>query len=226
MGSAFQIIDIVLLALVAGFIFLRLRSVLGRRTGHEAPPEEKSGNRFPRAVEMADFEEGAVQAPMSKAHIDHASKLDRASREALDQIQHIEPGFDLGQFADGASNAYGMILESFWKGRLDEVAEFLSPGVYKQFDGAIQSRVEQGYELDNKLLDVTNMLIASIELHDRHVAITIDFHSSIVSAIRDSAGEIVEGDAVEPNSVIDIWTFSRELGSRDPNWLLSATRAG
>ena len=225
MGSAFQILDIILLAMVAAFIFLRLRSVLGRRTGHEAPPEEKSGRRFEEG-DHAGFDDDAPQIPMSKAHTDHTAKLDRASREVLDQIQHIEPGFDLGQFVDGASNAYAMILKAFWAGRLDEVAEFLSPGVYKQFDSAIQARLEQGFELDNELLDVTNIIIASIEMHDRSVAIAIDFHSRIISVIRDASGDIVEGDVAEPNAVIDIWTFSRELGSRDPNWLLSATKTG
>ncbi len=119
-----------------------------------------------------------------------------------------------------------MVLEAFWAGRKEDIREFLSDQVYNQFSGAIDERENEGLKVENRLLDTDEISVDRAQLAGRTAEITIKFISDIIAVTRNREGSLVEGDLSDSIQVTDIWTFSRELGSRDPNWLLVATRAG
>ena len=227
MNGSFQFLDIILYAMIAAFIFLRLRKVLGRRTGHEGPEtsahDPKSERQRVRALaddrsptdEDAELTELALQR-----------SLPAVVRKELAKIARAEPSFRLDEFLQGAKQAYRMILEAFWAGQKEKFRDFLSDQVYDQFSGVIDGRENEGLKVENRLLNTDEISVDSARLVDRTGEITIKFISDIIAVTRNQEGTLVEGDLTDSIQVTDIWTFSRELGSRDPNWLLVATRAG
>jgi predicted lipid-binding transport protein (Tim44 family) len=222
---------IIILAMVAAFILLRLRSVLGRRTGHEAPPpRDITPKRRDAEAETGDERDSYGHKAASLTHFEAPDetldKLSPPSRDAAEKIISIEGDFHPGSFIDGAEQAYGMILEAFWAGKLEEVRSYLSDQVYSQFESALKAREADGLVVENRLIEVTDKKIDLIEILDRHARIVVRFVSEIVSLTKDSDGKLVEGDMSDTVKVTDIWTFSREVGSRDRNWALTATRAG
>ena len=230
MGDTIQILDIILLAMIAGFIALRLRSVLGNKTGHEENPEETGKRKLKEGAHLRLVEEGDLEK--SEASFvpgpDPVSLegLTKVSKNHLNTILTLEPEFSIEQFMDGATKAHPMILEAFWLGHMNDVGGFLSEDVYNQFSGAVTAREQEGLVLENRLIETDEKTVDSILVDNRIAKITVRFVSSIVSITRNEDGEVVDGDVSDAIDVVDVWTFQRELGSRDPNWLLVATSAG
>jgi predicted lipid-binding transport protein (Tim44 family) len=210
-------VEIVLLAMVALFVGLRLYAVLGRRTGHEQQPvtrpETVPGMEAPAPV--SDMAADRTE-PSGFAYEDKAASGIRA-------IISADPSFDVARFLEGAQAAYRMILESYWKGDRDELAHLVGDEVRASFDEAITARTEAGHRLENRLIAIERALIEDAELRGRTASITVRFDADIAAVTRNEAGEVVAGSLTDAVATHDVWTFRRTLGSDDPNWLLVET---
>ena len=207
-----MITEIVILAMIAAFLGLRLYSVLGRRSEHE---EEVVPHRFERADTPAQAENAPRPArqPVVLRGGDNAAP---ASEAGVRAIAAASPGFDLLGFLEGAKGAYAMILEAFWKGDKDTLRELTDGDVYESFAQAIDAREEAGETLDNRL----------IRIEDATARIAVLFVADIAAVTRSAEGNVVAGsldDAIESR---DVWTFRRNVDAADPNWVLDETDEG
>lgn len=220
MGDGLQIVEILLLAMAAAFIALRLRSVLGKRPDGDAPgePKVKAGPTAPGAATPA-------AAPLSAAEGAGVPVPPKAVSELRLMFGPLyNPG--LVKFLDGAKRAYGMILTAFWKGEMAEAAPFVDGDVLKDFEAAIKERAARGEKVENRLVEVTEVKVTGARIRNHIGEITIRFASDIVAIVRDKSGRLIEGDLSDTVRVHDVWTFARNLKAKDPNWTLVATRAG
>ncbi|MFC3053632.1 Tim44/TimA family putative adaptor protein [Kordiimonas pumila] len=212
-------IDIIIIAMIAGFIILRLRSELGKKTGNEPLPP--AAGRGP----VIDGYSEKVDAP----HTEHAV-LDMESNQELrdfyKDIRKYDSHFDPVAFKEGATNAYGMILEAFWAGDKDTLKGLLDDSVYEQFSNAIDERAKNELTLENRLLDISNAKIASGHMAGNIAELTLQFTAEIVAVTRDRDGKVVDGDVSDASELNDMWTFARNIRSDDPAWMLVATRTG
>ena len=217
--------DIILLAMVAIFIGLRLRSELGKKTGNEPLPPAA-----PRPVPSDARRIGGSATSTGNADPEVVTVVelegDPALRSAYQKIRRADPSFDLTTFMAGAQSAYGMILEAFWSGDRDTLKGFLDESVLNQFSAAIDAREKNGLHMENKLIDVNKAEVIAAQLVDRTAEITVHFTAEIVAVTKDGEGRLVEGSLSEAVEVNDRWTFARDTKSREPNWTLVATRAG
>ena len=210
---------IVILALVAGFLALRLYAVLGKRTGHEqqpaaVQPEERAGAVLqPRA---------ASANPVPVAALGE-SLIASEAESGVRAIIAADRQFDVGQFLAGAQGAYGMILEAFWSGKRDELRWLCDSDVAESFEHAIDEREAQGHVLGNKLIRIENAQIVEADLRNGQAHITVRFDADIAAVTRDKDGTVVGGTMTDAVTTHDLWTFSRAIGTADPNWKLSAT---
>ena len=210
---------IVILALVALFIGLRLYSVLGERTGHEQQPILKPADPDAR-VEPRMTQPSAPQ-PISADSGDMAF-LPTAG-PGVRALLAADPTFDVARFLEGAKGAYRMVLESFWKGELDAVRGHVDDHVFETFSSAVEQRKKDGLVLDNRLVAVDQAVIAEASV-DRAVAIvTVRFEADIAAVTRNSEGQVVAGSMSDAVQTRDLWSFRRDISSRDPNWLLIET---
>lgn len=227
MNDSVAIIDIVVWAMIAGLIFLRLRSVLGRRTGGERPRQTGRFGRRPGAAgdkNAADADSAAE--PDGEDGIGDFQGLAPQVRQGLEAIWRRDKSFDLERFLDGAKNAYEVILEGFWAGSQEDMRPYINDDIHAQFSSAIEAREKEGLTVENKLVEITGLSVDDARLEGNIAEITLRFVSDIISITRDSDGELVEGNLSDAVKVTDIWTFSRGTRSKDPNWTLIATRAG
>ena len=141
----------------------------------------------------------------------------------LRQIVQAEPGFDVGQFVDGAQSAYRMILEAYWKGDEDALDWLVEADVKQAFADAIAARTESGHVLDNRLVSIERAVIADASLDGKLARITVRFDADIAAVTRDSEGNVVAGSMSDAVETHDVWTFARTLRSSDPNWKLADT---
>jgi predicted lipid-binding transport protein (Tim44 family) len=210
---------IVILALVALFIGLRLYSVLGERTGHEQQPILKPADPDGR-VEPRVSQPSAPQ-PISAEGGDMAF-LPTAG-PGVRAILAADPAFDVARFLEGAKGAYRLILESFWKGEMDAIRSHVDNHIFETFAGAVEQRKKDGLTLDNRLVTIDQAVIAEASL-DRSVAIvTVRFEADIAAVTRNSEGQVVAGSLSDAVQTRDLWSFRRDTSSRDPNWLLIET---
>lgn len=219
MSSA--VIQLLVLAGVALFLILRLRSVLGTREGFEKPPVPMPG-KGARNEGRPDFE--VIEGGIDRDITDHVEDGSEAAK-ALGAMKLAEPGFNVTEFLGGARAAYEMILMGFENGDLDEIRSFLSPDVAESFDAAITQRREAGLSVEASFVGVRELSLqnASFDRDTGEGELTVRFVGELTSAVRDSAGEIIEGNPNEIKRQRDIWTFGRAMGSNDPNWQLVAT---
>ena len=231
----FDIYTIIFLAL-AVFIFLRLRSVLGQRTGRERPPYDPYSARDARTA----TNEKVVALPGRKtdAAVRSAETAEPADRwrgiaehgsavaKGLDAIAAADPNFDAQHFIAGARAAYEMIVNAFAAGDRRALKGLLSREVYDGFEAAIREREAKGETVESKFVSLDNAEITGAELRGNTAQITVRFVSQLISVTRDRAGNVVEGSPDKITEVTDVWTFARDLTSRDPNWKLVATEAG
>ncbi len=240
-------LDIIFLAMVAGFIFFRLRGVLGRRTGNERPPEQSDdrnaegsgddnvvslpdrGNYQPDTAEATDTAEAAEQdgGPDefdSKAEEEAALWAEDSPVGAgLTNIKLADHNFDPGGFAEGAKGAYEMIVDAFAAGNRDALRPLLSDQVFDNFVGAMDEREDQGHSLETKIVAISAAEIVEAELKGKVAEVTVKFVSEMVSVSRDEDGEMLPDQPVGTREVTDIWTFARDTRNRDPNWQLIET---
>ena len=212
---------IVILALVAVFVGLRLYSVLGERTGHEQPilkpadPEQADARVEPTVVARPTMTGMPVDSD-DLAYLPTAGPGIRALL-AADQT------FDVARFLEGSKAAYRMILEAFWKGDLEAMRPFVDAHVFKTFADAVEQRTTDGLVLDNRLVAIEQAVIASSELAGSVALVTVRFEADIAAVTRNAAGDVVAGSLSDAVQTRDRWTFRRDVAQRDPNWLLVET---
>lgn len=211
-------VEIVLLAMVALFVGLRLYSVLGRRTGHEQQPV------VTRPEPVAATE---PTAPLADAAPDRADSgglvYQDGAASGIRAIIAADPQFDVARFLEGAQAAYRMILEAFWKGDREELAYLVGDDVRASFEAAIAEREAAGHRLDNRLVQIERAVIERASLDGRVASVTVRFDADIAAVTRDEAGEVIAGSMSDAVETHDLWTFGRTLGSDDPNWMLVET---
>ena len=225
MGDGFPI-DIILFAMIAAFLVFRLRSVLGRRDGHEGKHRDPFGARRGKTAP----DDKVVQLPdRSGGENDEEPAPDAAPASplaaGLAQIGDADSRFDLDEFASGARIAFEMILGAFAEGNAEALKPLLTPEVFGKFSRAIRDRDESGETLQQTLVGVKAVEPVEAVMEDRIAHITLKFVSEQINVTCDAAGDVVDGD---PNAVIevtDFWTFARDTGSGNPNWMLVGTRS-
>ncbi|MDY7098375.1 MAG: Tim44/TimA family putative adaptor protein [Pseudomonadota bacterium] len=221
-----MITEIVILAMIAVFLGLRLYSVLGQRAEHE---EESIPQRFEGHEKQSAAAPGQTQAGQAVPTPARALKIEGvmpAVERGIREIASADSNFDLPAFLEGAKGAYGMVLEAFWNGDRDTLRELCDDDVYQGFAGAIDAREAAGEKLDNKLIRVEETRIHSASLDGKTARISVLFVADIAAVTRDKDGNVIAGsldDAIESR---DVWTFSRNTASRDPNWVLDETDEG
>ena len=216
-------LEIVLLAMVAAFLGLRLYSVLGRRAEHE---EEPVPQRFESDDKLAGVRPASVAVPAAPPRPVELDGVMPAVERALREIAVADPKFNLGQFLDGARGAYRMILEAYWSADRETLRELCDDDVYAGFTAAIDAREAAGETLANTLIRIEEVRIHSASLDGKMARIALLFVADIASVTRDRDGTVIAGsldDAIESR---DVWTFSRNVAARDPNWLLDETDEG
>jgi predicted lipid-binding transport protein (Tim44 family) len=209
------VLSIVIFAMVAAFLAMRLYAVLGKRTGHEQPLGRQANEFVPTLARGNDD----VQ-DVTPAAVDHT--LPEPSAEAgLRAISMADRNFNAGEFIDGAKSAYRMILEAFWAGREEDYAPFVSDEVKSAFASAIAERTTQGHVLDNRLVTIERAIISEATLENGEASITVTFDADIAAVTRNSEGGVVAGSLTDAVVTHDSWTFSRAVKSSDPNWILT-----
>jgi predicted lipid-binding transport protein (Tim44 family) len=242
LGSAMgdNYLDILLFAAVAAFLVFRLRNVLGKRVGHERPEHAKR-DRFDRNNDPArdqpanDSGDKIIPLPDLNARPDlpRDDEVPTAAEQpsqgglaaGLQQIRRADPGFTPEGFVEGARAAFEMVVQAFAAGDLKMLKPLLSEAVFDQFRQAIKAREAAGQKLETTLVGIDKAEIVEAELRDRTAIVTVSFRTEQVNVIRDAGGEAVDGDPTRVDKVTDIWTFSRNTRSHDPNWTLIATRS-
>jgi len=230
----FDIYTIIFLAL-AVFIFLRLRSVLGQRTGSERPPYDRAA---PNVVQRSQDNNvvpmpGAVidQAPLAPT-ADVAPPADRWKgiaepgtplAQGLDAIVAQDSSFDPKHFISGAKSAYEMIVLAFANGDRRSLKDLLSSEVFDSFDAVIKDREKNEQKTETRFVSIDKAELVGAEVRDRAAQLTVRFVSQMISVTRDKMGDIVDGNPDKVADITDIWTFARDTGSRDPNWRLVGT---
>lgn len=222
MGSGFQFIDIIILAMIAGFVALRLRSVLGRRTGDESTHRPES---VPRSRGGQASETRAEAAESVPSDVVVRLEADPAIRKALREMRRHEADFDVETFIEGARAIYPMILEAFWQGDRETLEKFLSEDVAGRFIAAIDAREAANHEIEARVVELSEPAIHDAGVDGRTATITVAYTAELVSVTRDAEGHVIDGNETDTVEVRDIWTFERRLGSDDPNWVLVATRS-
>jgi predicted lipid-binding transport protein (Tim44 family) len=235
MQGGFDLMTVVFLGL-AVFLAWKLRSVLGTKTGEEKPPVDPFRRRdagpIPPAAPGRDDNvirlPGAMNDDARPAGPRWAGIAEEGSPLAagFDAIALQEPGFDPRAFLDGAKGAYEMIVTDFALGNRKSLKGLLSKEVFEGFEAAIAEREQRGEKAQTTFVSIDKAEILSAEVKGRVAHLTVRFASKLITCVRDAAGAVIDGNPDVVTDVTDVWTFSRQLGSRDPNWLLVATEAG
>jgi len=209
------LLPILLIASIAGIFLFRLYSVLGRRTGHERPPQE-GYQLTPRQAE-----DGAKLIP--KPVLMAPDRPTDPVASGLFDISLTDRGFDKDQFLKGAQAAYEMILTAFAAGDRETLKPLLSDDVFAAFDTVIKGREANQQKASLTLVGFSDVKIITAALKASIAEITLSFGARLISAVSDADGKVVEGDATAVQNVTDVWTFTRDVRARDPNWMLVAT---
>jgi predicted lipid-binding transport protein (Tim44 family) len=229
----------IIFLVIAVIIFLRLRSVLGRRTGSERPPFDPFSRRTraepgPDNGKVLDLPRRPTPSPEPAAtpvdtrageRIKVVAQPGSSLHDALTAVTAIDPSFDPDAFISGAKSAYEMVVTAFAEGDRKTLKQLLSREVYDGFVGAISERESRGETIEFKFVGIDRAEITAAGVKGTTEQITVRFLSKLISATRDKSGAVVDGDPVRVGDVTDIWTFARESTSRDPNWKLVATES-
>ena len=239
LAYVFDIYTIIFLAL-AVFIFLRLRSVLGQRTGRERPPYDpyaaRDAVRSPaadkvvtlptRPAEPAPRVVEAAPPPPPAERWKGIAETGSSVAAGLDAVVAADPSFDAQHFITGARAAYEMIVTAFAGGDRRQLRNLLSREVLDRFDAEITARESRGETTETRFVSIDSSTITAAEQRNRAAQITVRFMSKLVSATHDRTGAVIDGSAEKVTEVTDVWTFARDVSSRDPNWKVVATEAG
>ena len=213
------IISLLVLAGIAVFLILRLKSVLGTRDGFEAPPAQRP---IESNAKHRDFE--VIEGGPDHDIIDHVAEGSSAAL-ALAQMKRVDPSFSVSQFLQGARGAYEMILMGFERGDLASIKSFLSEDVYEAFASVVEQREKEGLQIEASFAGVRELALVDAQFDEDTTAgeVTVKFVGELTSIVRNKAGEIIEGEEDKVKRQKDIWTFERIMNSNDPNWQLVAT---
>ena len=195
MNYSFEYIDIILLAMIAGFIFLRLRGILGKKTGFEEDIDSSFAHEAPPTKPRADL---------------NANTFDENAKK---------------EFVKGAKIAYETIITNFAKGKLKDVKSLLDNNVYQQFEEAIKNRDAKSYSSETTFIGINSAEVKNHQQNKNMLEVTIEFVSEIISCVKDKDNKIVSGDPEKVKKVLDTWRFSKDSRSSNPNWLLIDTQA-
>lgn len=217
---SYKLVEFIILFAIAAFVLYRLRSVIGTRTGYEPPSgagvgqSGGAGASGPQVVEEEDEIEAAA-----------LRTLDQETKDALGEIRRVEPDFALEEFLRGARSAYEMVLMAYEEGDRQTLQDLLTPDVYQAFEKVIASREEEGLSVEARFIGVRDLRVEAIRFDEdtAEADLTLRFVGEMITAVRDADNRVVEGDPNEIRRQTDVWTFSRVMGSPNPNWLLSAT---
>ena len=203
-------IDILIFAVIAVLLVLRLRSVLGQKTGYEDSARAKeSAERF-----------GQQQIPIRSD-----SKAVANDGHGMDVLRRADPSFSETQFLDGAKAAFGMILSAYAEGDLAQLKRLLSYDLLQSFTQSIHQRVSDREALAIKIEDISHVSILNVQVSENIASITVDFHSVQTRTITDEGGNVIEDEGTGKLDLVDIWTFERDLTLADPNWKLAETES-
>ncbi len=217
-GGMVSTFYIVLFAMVAAFLALRLYSVLGKRTGHEQQPLPKAAEERPPVQPMPR----TIDVPAEPREPQNGA-VDPAARSGVAAVINADSNFDVAQFIDGAKSAYEMILKAFWSGDEETLKWLVEDDVREGFSAAIAERKEAGHTLDNRLISIETAKIVDASVEGRNARIAVRFDADIAAVTRDADGNVVAGSMSDAVETHDIWTFARTLRSDDPNWKLAET---
>jgi predicted lipid-binding transport protein (Tim44 family) len=217
----------VILAVIALFVAFKLRSVLGTRADDNRPPGMIAPlRRAPGPVAAAPADAAAIAAPPAAAPADRwKGSADPEAWSGLDAVAQADPSFAAPAFLAGARSAYEMIVHAFAAGDSATLRGLLSPEAFGNFDNAVQARAAAGQTMTTTVIAIDEAKIVGAQFAGAMEQIVVRFVAKLNSATRDKAGEVVEGSATEVADHIDLWTFVRDVRSRDPNWQLQATQA-
>lgn len=245
MDEGVNLLNIILMVIAVG-VFLKLRSVLGRRTGNERPPydpysgAESSGDndkvvslpqrKTARPADQ-DFDDNSDVDPYPKRFPyvvedtpdKRVEKAPASLKQVMTEIAIADREFDVDGFLSGARMAYEMIVTAFADGDRKQLQPLLSPDVYTSFEGAISEREAQGHKIEQSFIGINKAELIDAKLTGNMARLTIKFISELTSSTRTEDGVVVQGDPVTVRSVTDYWTFERDIKSNDPNWRLVAT---
>ncbi|HLJ64267.1 MAG TPA: Tim44/TimA family putative adaptor protein [Stellaceae bacterium] len=217
MGDVNQVFYIILFAAIAGFLVLRLRAVLGRRTGNERPP--------PSVVQPSSTAPAAKVVILPTQANPGAPSPAAAAPSALERLRAADPAFDLNTFLTGARAAFEMIINAFAAGDTEALRPLLSEEVFRHFAEAIAARLKARETLETSLLSVKSVELVEARMRGAVMLADVKFVSDQVHVLKGPEGQSLEGDPNQINEKTDLWTFSRGVRARDPNWTLVATHA-
>ena len=228
----FDIYTIIFLAL-AVFIFLRLRSVLGQRTGRERPPYDPYSARPSPSDKVVVLPGRAPDTVQKQAEPVEPSERWKGVAEpgsaiaaGLDAIAREDKSFDAKPFLVGSRAAYEMIVTAYAAGDRRQLKSLLGREVYDGFEASIREREQRGETVETRFVSIDGADIIGAEMRGRTAQVTVRFVSQLVSVTRDRSGAVIDGNPDKVTDVTDVWTFARDITSRDPNWKLVATEAG
>ncbi|QXF13622.1 Tim44 domain-containing protein [Sphingopyxis terrae subsp. terrae] len=212
--------SIILLAMIAAFLGMRLYSVLGKRTGHEQEPVMPRRDDRAASAPVRLDEADAAGSSRDQAPVNSGLVYEPSAEAGLRQLLASDRHFDAGRFMDGAQAAYRMILEAFWKGHRDTLRDLCDDDSYEGFIAAIEDREARGEKLENRLIGIDSAKITAVELGRNEARITVRYQADISAVTRDADGKLIAGSMTDGVQTDDLWTFRRKVGSSDPNWLL------
>jgi predicted lipid-binding transport protein (Tim44 family) len=213
-----SLIQLLVLAGIAVFLILRLKSVLGTREGFEKPPAP----RQPAQKSRQDFE--VIEGGPDRDITDYVAE-DSQQAQDLAAMKRVEPSFSVSEFVQGARGAYEMIVMGFERGEITELKPFLASDVYEAFESVVADREAKGLTIEAEFIGVreTTLSDVSFDKDSNRAEVTMRFVGELTSVVRDRGGDIIEGDTTTVKRQKDSWTFARNMGSSDPNWQLVAT---
>lgn len=227
----------IIVIVVAIVVLLRLRSVLGTRTGNERPPSQRYERVSRTRPDNSD--DTVVQLPNRKSQTEDADaeRFERKREaeiekfadgrediaEGLTEICQADPAFSPKQFLEGAKGAYEMIVTAFAAGDRKTLKSLLDKEVYEGFEAALTEREAAGHTVDFTFVGLSKIDFAEVGMDKRNAVVTLRIDAEVVSVTHDKAGEVIEGTPGQVVSIADEWTFVRNTRSRDPNWKLVAT---
>lgn len=211
---------IVILAMIFALLALRLYSVLGKRTGHEQ-------RQMPAPVDDRPLSPAPAMRPSADVRTDSAGIADSLigpdAQGGIRAIVGADRDFDVSRFVSGARSAYAMILEAFWRGDKDRLQQLCDTDVFEAFSTAIADREAAGQVLDNRLVRIDSTRIVDASLNGSLASITVQYESDIAAVTRDSEGTVIAGSMEDAITAREAWTFTRDLRSAGPDWILVAT---
>jgi predicted lipid-binding transport protein (Tim44 family) len=233
MSQPFDPLNLLILGIAVVLLF-KLRNVLGTRTGNERrydpvqrQEQQPDLRRDDNVIHIPGREPARSEAdgpaepatPVWQGYAEAGSPV----AGAIEKIAAADPGFSPRSFLDGARIAYEMIVQAFSEGDKKALKPLLSREVFDGFSAAIDTRQKNGETLENKFVGIDNSAIVAAELAGKKASVTVRFISDLIAATRNRAGEVIDGDAAKVRRITDVWTFERDVSSRDPNWRLVST---